>query len=342
MPRFFGLVVVVLMGGYGVQCANTGEIQGGAPCEYDVQCGDLPANAIELRRTGFSASDMTTFKGTCDKVTKTCKCASPYGCATCAIQQQNVRTCPTCGTYVWTNNATAQAGPQVGQPVIDQCTLSGGGACSQDAECLNGGLCLKGSGKAMGFCSCPNGYTCSYCSLSLSALTYGAKCPTNSNSSKSFASGGARCTSSADCGGHGSCTNGICKCVPSKACPDCSGHIAALVAGTESCGCENVYCGGTANGYCGGNGDCVCHFPWAGPTCTTNPCNPDGAGDICRNKPNSACLIDPTSRVASCACTGNYGRDASQQCTVPPQCQTDADCGVWAPVPLLARRARRR
>ena len=44
LSSLFGLVVVVLMGG------------------YSVQCGDLPANAIELRRTGFSAPDMLSSK----------------------------------------------------------------------------------------------------------------------------------------------------------------------------------------------------------------------------------------------------------------------------------------
>ena len=60
LSSLFGLVVVVLMGGYGVQ-GNTGQIKGGAPCEYNVQCGDLPANA-ELRRTNFSAPDMLSSK----------------------------------------------------------------------------------------------------------------------------------------------------------------------------------------------------------------------------------------------------------------------------------------
>ena len=60
LSSLFGLLLVVLMGGYIVQCGW--DDVGGAPCEYNVQCGDLPANAIELRRTGFSAPDMLSSK----------------------------------------------------------------------------------------------------------------------------------------------------------------------------------------------------------------------------------------------------------------------------------------
>jgi len=212
-------------------------IQGGKPCQLNVECGIPSANLqTERERTA-------SITGACSN--GVCVCVETYGCQNCGVSLDQ-------GTTVrsWLSAPFDEEG-------IDLCSVQwGGGVCAADSDCYHG-LCIAGK------CVCYSGWTCPYCELDANGdIRKHAQCG-------QYNTGGKQCQTAGDCNNNGLCTAGVCECSAGWACEDCQRTQEDIVNGVETCDCPEDHCNG--HGTCEG-GTCTCDPDYSGAQCTVDVC----------------------------------------------------------------------
>ena len=187
--------------------------------------------------------------------------------------------------------------------------------CGQQCRCENGSECDPVSGK----CSCPSGWTGTYCDVPCPPGTFGENCQERSSCQE----------------GQSEQERGDCVCVP--------GYKGVLCEKTCSPGSYGLHCQHGCE--CGGNslgcdhvtGECECRHGWRGAACDSIceegtwgqdcslQCNCGPHGDSC-HPGTGACRCRPGYTGTKCQDTcqpGSFGLDCGQVC---PTCNTSDSC----------------